>query len=394
MSEDEYELDEDIDLPDPYQCTIDIKTDSATEVTARRALASLLEGIDPTFQFICLRGSAADEVSSNEEDHPSSCEAKNEELNGESEQQTVVTPALAVIMFMNEHGPLSMETVGDQLLEDPWKFHHKIDITSGRNGTERCIGKQKFYQIGGAVDLPLWSICPVHAGNEHMRFTIFTRNFSAMLDFYRLLCAREVENSKPGFCLFEIFSQPGFDIQLALKYSSNLSPRPLKNSLLKMKIKSMNTIWSCLQSKPMQCGIREYLVQDPDGNNVIVEETEIIEQYTWGDMIGLTIDQTSDDVSDSLDSGRCSSFSDSTVCETDVSRNMTSHVFDLHHQNDDVFHVHKETSSVCSGSTAQTTFCHIQPESLTTDASLGRSARASMRSIKSQRLDNVKPVKF
>jgi hypothetical protein len=57
-----------------------------------------------------------------------------------------------------------------------------------------------------------------------------------MVEFYRIITNAEMESSKPGFCIFPIYAQPGLDCQLALKYSRHIDPIPIENVILVFNI--------------------------------------------------------------------------------------------------------------------------------------------------------------
>ncbi|CAH1241258.1 FAM124A [Branchiostoma lanceolatum] len=178
------------------------------------------------------------------------------------------TQAISVVLLLREDsGDLSATSARGCLHRPPWRFHHRLELVRTTNAT--CIAKQEFFDLGSR--LPLWCVEPIHCGNEVFRFNLVVRNFSAMVDFYtRLTQNKKPSCSKPGFCLFTLYSQPGLDIQLALKRSEYLTPYPTSKAMLKFATESVAKM---ADLKPYKIG-DDFMVKDPDGNPVLLEIKE------------------------------------------------------------------------------------------------------------------------
>ena len=215
---------------------------------------------------------------------------------GSSTGKRVQTPSLSVMLFLKEttkgqQGTVSAESALRYLQQgSPWKFHHKIELSNARDGQMRVIGRQEFYSLDNhgntpkCISQPLWSVCPVHCGNEHLRFTIFTQHFGAMVDFYRLLVGHEAEYTRPNFCLFTVSTGEGgvqgpVDIQLAVKKSPQLEPVPSTTAFLTFRVPSVRHLEALVHTPNGTAGTlgrvgdRVWIIKDPDSNCVLVEQT-------------------------------------------------------------------------------------------------------------------------
>ncbi|XP_022781688.1 protein FAM124A-like [Stylophora pistillata] len=246
--------------PDPYNCTLQIYVRGGEANSLKRLFSPFLEGMDPTFQFISIDesndGESALDSWKDENDDPSILQCQ----------------AISIVLFLYEtFGRLSASYVQNKLNFLPWKFHHRVELPA--DARPRVTALQDFYQT--FPGLPLWSICPVHFGNEHLRFHIFTRNFIQMRSFYEVLTAKKAISGSPGFCFFTLYSQSGFDVQLSLKHLPQICPKPSKSVRLKLKIKDIDTILPHLGEQPLlQKEDGRWIVTDPDGNELILEETD------------------------------------------------------------------------------------------------------------------------
>lgn len=267
--------------PDPYRCTLQIRVKGQEVDALKKMYGPLLEGIDPTFQFICL----------NESENINSplFMWEREYSKGGSVGQSLNCPAICVVLFLYEKfGRLSALTVQKTFNFPPWKFHHRIELPQGAR--PRVTARQDFYST--APDLPLWAICPVHFGNEHLRFHLFVRNFARMKSFYEVITGAKSESKSPNFCFIPLYSQRGLDIQLSLKYLPQVSPKPTNAVRLKFKIKDISSLAPFLMSHPIPYGGSAWLTSDPDGNFIILEETEA--KHSHGQLLSNPSFDTSD----------------------------------------------------------------------------------------------------
>lgn len=151
----------------------------------------------------------------------------------------------------------------------PWQLDHVI--VSSLTKRPQKIFRQEFYSCSN--DLPLMSVSSVHYGNEHIRFHMNVKNFNAMKKFYEGITDRKAKHCGPNFCFLTIFSDDGLDVQIALK--KNPAVFPLRNTSfrLKFRIQSVSPLFKYLASSRYSTNEATYELQDPDGNDVIVERS-------------------------------------------------------------------------------------------------------------------------
>ncbi|XP_033752392.1 protein FAM124A-like [Pecten maximus] len=303
----------------PYKCRLNISVPCGKEKRFQKIISPLMKWIDPSFQMLQIVDDNGSEWKNQRNENaicPSPCE-----------ENIALVPAITIMLFLYEHGTMSAANVQKCLKTKPWKFHHKVELHS-KWTPERAVAAQEFYEL--ADDMPLWSVCPVHCGNEHFRILLHVQNFQKMMEFYRCVTDMEIESSKPGFCIFQLYTQPGLDIQLALKQSKNIRPYPVHNACLTFQVKHIDPIKTFLDCDVIETRDRTFLVQDPDGNYVILQEqlsSGVTTDYESRDLFqsrdthsGSKFDsngysKTLRSSSDSQDSGRCS---DSDIWSSEV----------------------------------------------------------------------------
>lgn len=188
------------------------------------------------------------------------------------EKQGILTrnpQALAVCLFLKEPSDCKSLKLKKQFLKSPWKLDHVFEIP--RSTRPRKIARQEFYSFSNY--LPLWSINTVHYGNEHLRYHIYVRNFRPMKRFYEALTDREARHCGPSFCFLTIYSENGLDVQIGLKICSEVAPTPSKIYRLKFRIQSESSLFKYLESVTDSGEQKSYVLEDPDGNEVIVERS-------------------------------------------------------------------------------------------------------------------------
>lgn len=251
----------------PYMCTLEIKIPYEQEQELKSLYSPLLQWIDPAFQLIQIdqqhKGAV---VLSHEQDHLTNI------IEDTYTSEHLTTQSLSVVLFLREETKyqLNARFAKDCLECPPWVFHHKIELAS--RTTLRSVARQDYYQ--SSPDLPLWTVCSVHYGNEQLRFNIFVRDFQEMKEFYSVLTGTEPSACKPGFCTFDLYSQPGLDIKLSLKYSPRLQPYPPKQSLLKFNVPYILDIKERLNLILTPYGNNRWLTRDPDGNDIVLSRRE------------------------------------------------------------------------------------------------------------------------
>lgn len=300
---------------DPFRCKLCITVPRGKRKLLKKILHPLTKWIDPSFEFL--------NVLENENLPRNTCSVQLSENSGQCEVEYLKAPAISVILFLAENGTMSSKDLQKLFLLAPWEYHHKVELFNVRS-PERTAACQEFYGI--ADDMPLWSICPIHYGNEHLRVLIYVKNFQKMVEFYRVVTDSEMESSKPGFCIFQMYSQPGLDIQIALKYSKYIEPYPIPTTMLAFKVKNAESIKAFTGCFLDKMGEDSFVTSDPDGNKVHlyqIPNQEISIAPTFGKTKGnkLQEDIKSCRSSDSHDSGRCSDSeiwcSESEPCKSD-----------------------------------------------------------------------------
>lgn len=249
-------------MPDPFQCTLQIRANKGEVNFLKNLYCPLLEGIDPTFQFICLQESEDLSSSLVEWDRN---DVYHDEIN-------VECPALSIVLFLRESfGRLSAISVQKNLTLNPWSFHHRIELP--KDVRPQITATQDFYQA--FQDLPLWSVCPVHYGNELLRFHIVVKNFLHMRAFYELITGKKARDGSPGFCYIPIYTQKGLGIQLSLKSLAQVFPKPSNVARLRFKIQNIDSLLPYLVGCPLPVPNEKgsWLTNDPDGNVIILDET-------------------------------------------------------------------------------------------------------------------------
>ncbi|KAK3745856.1 hypothetical protein QZH41_003359 [Actinostola sp. cb2023] len=251
---------------DPFQCRLQIRASGGETNFLKSLFSPLLEGIDPTFQFINFEEC---------EDFKSSLATWDEATTSlnetDFEDGCLECPALSVVLFLSEtFGRLSAISVQKYLSSEPWKFHHRIELP--KDVRPQITARQDFYQAFHG--LPLWSVCPVHYGNEHLRFHIVVKNFSSMRSFYEKITGLKARDGSSGFCYIPIYTQSGLDIQLSLKCLPEVHPKPSGAARLRFKIPNIDTLLPYLVGCPLPMPNEKgsWLTNDPDGNVIILDE--------------------------------------------------------------------------------------------------------------------------
>ena len=238
----------------------------------RNALKPILQTIDPELDLLSIGDYWSGNGNLDSEVILSHIQSKEEKLNknGSVHTNRLKTPSLAFVLMLKEDHPFEGTKSTHKFKDLPWKFHHKIELSNTKGQKIQSIAKQEFYQPGPG--LPLWAICPVHFGSQHLRYTIFTCNFSAMMDFYRILTGKEVEHVKANFCLFELFSTKYTSVQLALKQSAQLHPSPCRTAALCFRVQSTGYLETLLGASLEKISESLFSVSDPDGNCLLIEQ--------------------------------------------------------------------------------------------------------------------------
>ncbi len=256
-------------------CVAHVWTPTAQEADKlRAALKPLLQNLGSEFKAISISDYNSASKRMDSETILSHIQKNEEEMVRQlarSQSNKLTAPSVAVVLMLKETHPFQGYDEFKRVFNhSPWKFHHKIEVSNTEGQRIRSLARQEFYQPGPG--LPLWAVCPVHFGQQQLRFTIFTRNFSAMMDFYRILTGQEVEYAKANFCLFELYSAQGTGVQLALKHCPQIHPVPSRTATLTFRVRSTDYLHTLLDVNLTPITASLFTMQDPDGNCVLVEQ--------------------------------------------------------------------------------------------------------------------------
>ena len=261
----------DSDNGNAYGLRLTLLAPEGRGITLDRILSSLTDWIDPSKQIVDV-----DEMPSEED--------KRKQLKRQkSIDGCLVTPAISVMLFVRETGNMCLDDVEKILKKPPWQFHHKVELHN-KNVPKTPLAKQEFYKL--ADDLPLFAACPVLTENEHLRVNLYVHNFPAMVEFYRTITDTEIETNKPEFCVFELYRQPGLDIQLSLKRSQYIYPIPVESAYVSFNIKSIKVVELISDNEVEHVGGNVYTTRDPDGNLVVLYETELTNTHDCSNLAG------------------------------------------------------------------------------------------------------------
>lgn len=239
----------------------------------RELLRPILESVDPSFQYLsfCKNQELKDY-------HRKACNSVGNEhqsvdtdsgINGKTKQANIKTPAISVVLLLQEKATNNAEKVKRYFKRAPWRFHHKIELSNVRGGKPKVVARQDYYHPG-IPGTPLWSVGTVHYGNQYLRYNIFVKDFKAMAHFYCLLTGRKMQYSKPGFCIFVLNTQDGVEVQLALKYSQFLTPVTMEASWLHFDLEDMSILKLFPNLHMTQVSESLFYIKDPDGNGIML----------------------------------------------------------------------------------------------------------------------------
>lgn len=176
--------------------------------------------------------------------------------------------SLAICLFLKEDSDLEC-TLKRLLKTSLWQLDHVIE--SSLTKRPQRIGRQELYSC--SHDMPLMSVCSVHYGNEHVRFHINVKNFHAMKKFYEDITDRQAKECGTDFCFLTIYSEDGLDVQIGLKKNPAVFPIRSTSLRLKFRIQSVSPLFKYLASSRDSTNEANYILQDPDGNDVIIERS-------------------------------------------------------------------------------------------------------------------------
>ncbi|KAH3884015.1 protein FAM124A-like [Dreissena polymorpha] len=255
-----------------YKCRVTLLAPPNKMEALESVIGSLMDWVDPSRQIVDVEEKIPGE-------HLYKDGIAKRDITG-----CLVTPAMSIMLFAKETGEMSVSDLQRALLMPPWQFHHKVELQN-RNAPNKPVAKQEFFRL--ANDFPLFAACPVLSNTEHVRINLYVHNYPEMVDFYRTITETEIETSKPEFCIFELYRQPGLDIQLSLKHSPYISPVPVESAYISFNVKSITAIKVATHnSKIVIVGGNVYTTHDPDGNLVILYENNQNTEELYCDDLG------------------------------------------------------------------------------------------------------------
>ena len=191
-------------------------------------------------------------------------------------------PSMAIMMFLQEEGPLGfkrIQTVQRCFEKFPWKFHHSEHVARGAINPYPYNSRDFYYT---SEDMPLWAVRQVHTGKEFFRTMLFVgeRNWTKMMQFYKLVIGREPDMKREDFCLFTINAFQNFDVQLALKkLKGDTKPRVLGSVRLQFKVSDLSNIVSLLPNVCRPLSDARWETTDVDGNFVVLEIPQVVSSH-------------------------------------------------------------------------------------------------------------------
>ncbi|XP_028416136.1 protein FAM124A-like [Dendronephthya gigantea] len=242
-----------------YLCKADIFLPRAEIPSTRKHLAKILSHVDPGWKFIRFRN---DEISP--------LAVKHDRLNTseiENSEETSIQ-ALSVVLFIDE--ALYEEVLGTiQNEADIWQLRHSIKLLNNVDDST-VIGCMDFYEF--SKHLPLWAISPIHFGNKILRFNIFVKDFEKMREYYERLISQQCNFVRTGFCIFNVHSYPGLDVQISLKKELYAHLHLTRSAVLRLKFRKLDVARCNLVSSLVQINLRVWRTKDPEGNVILLEE--------------------------------------------------------------------------------------------------------------------------
>ncbi|XP_052798408.1 protein FAM124A-like [Mya arenaria] len=254
-----------------YKCRVTLLASQGRGRALEGIMAALTDWVDPYRQIIDVDEKIPDE------NLYKGRRAEPPRVNG-----ILVTPSLSIMLFMKEDGDMCVSDIQRIIENPPWQFHHKVELQN-KSAPDKPVAKQEFYKLSD--DLPLFAACPVLTNTEHLRINMYVHRFTKMVEFYRSITETEIETSKPEFCIFELYQQPGLNIQLSLKHSPYLYPVPVESAYISFNVRSVEDIRVATGVADIECvGGNVYTTRDPDGNLVILYENDHVQQALFCDL--------------------------------------------------------------------------------------------------------------
>lgn len=175
----------------------------------------------------------------------------------------ILSQSIAVVLFHLDNQPhiADIDVCRQKLGKSPWRFHHVTELNTKQQSSHKVHTRQEFHEV--AKDLPLFSIGSVHNGLNIIRFNIFTRKHTEMVEFYSKILDTEPQRVRNDFYLFRLQRAKNVEVQFALKSSTKIVPYPTDKAQLVFRIKQLP---SKMQTESV---IDDSLsTRDPDSNNI------------------------------------------------------------------------------------------------------------------------------
>ncbi|KAM9710612.1 protein FAM124A [Menidia menidia] len=206
-------------------------------------------------------------------------------------------PAVAIILFLQDAYSAEEEEEEEEeepltvlhhvLRRAPWRYHHTEAVVHGNGRTPNA--SQDFFTL--APGTPLWAVRPVRRGKEAVRLTVYCRyeNYPDTVRLYRLLLRRraaqkkkkkkkkekeeeEEEEEEDDFCFFVVYSNPGMEVQLALKrLPRGRSPALMESALVEVRVRDVGVLVPLLPNPCSPISETRWQTEDYDGNKILLQ---------------------------------------------------------------------------------------------------------------------------
>ncbi|BFZ00630.1 hypothetical protein BsWGS_03669 [Bradybaena similaris] len=259
---------------DPCRVTLHIITDTCQAVSLFDLYQDVINWVDPHLRLfrITERADAPDDTSHTKLQAIGKC---------------CDIPAIAMTIFLkaaDENGnDNDKEEVGGSYRADaalqmfrhhPWRFHHSEQIAQGKINVVSS-NSQDFYYTSD--DLPLWAVRHVHYGREHVRYVLYTSEYSwpDQVHFYELILGIEPDVLREDFCLFTLYTHDDYDVQFALKkLDSSMNIITLNNVHIHVKVKDIGLLVPLFPNVCRPISDVKWQTTDHEGNVIVLDSSQ------------------------------------------------------------------------------------------------------------------------
>ncbi|CAL1570244.1 unnamed protein product [Knipowitschia caucasica] len=202
-------------------------------------------------------------------------------------------PSVAITFFLHEaYGEERILKVLDFLQHPPWQYHHTESCGSRTGGVHitSCsspnnpslrpylLPSRDFYSLGAGM--PVWGVRPVHCGGEILRVTLYSGydNYEDSVRLYETVLQRQAEEQKAGFCWFTLHTEPGLNLQLAIKQlSPGVRVEPCNSAVLQFNVEEIGQLVPLLPNPCTPISSTRWQTEDLDGNKVLFQVKTLVQ---------------------------------------------------------------------------------------------------------------------